>query len=541
MAELTHGTDYAGLMLKDMIPTGRKPWYRDVVLIRLNLLLMCALLTQTATGFDASMLNGMQSLPQWTHFFGHPEGSRLGAMTFGPTGGVLISVLVSSQLCDRFGRRYPICGGSLIIILGSVIQAAAQNYGMFVAARFLVGFGLGIVSVAAPPLLSEVAYPTHRGKLVSFYLCSWPLGSLIAAWVTFGTFKMQNQWAWRLPSLLQCAFSVVQAILSLLAPESPRWLIYQNRPQEALEILAKYHGNGDRNSELVKFEMSEISATLEMEKLQRQSRWREWISTKGNLHRLFLALYIPAMMQWSGNALISYYLTIILKSIGITDSRTQLIINGCLSIWGFSIAVIFAMLVDRAGRRSLWLAGMSGMLLSYIIWTICSAINQQTNFEHKGYAGAVIAMIFLYQLFYHVCSPVATTYIMEVVPYSLRSKASMMYQLSGNLAGVYNSFANPVAMKAITWKYYIVWVVIITIHLTVMWFFFPETKGLGLEEVAVIFDGPDALSAGPNAMHLKGKDWDIKEAAVETAEAGDRIDGSSEGGNAAADKVNRAV
>lgn len=534
MAELTHGNDYAGLMLKDMIPTGRKPWYLDGPLIRLNLLLLCALLTQTATGFDASMLNGMQSLPQWVAFFGQPEGSRLGAMTFGPTGGVLISILVSSQLCDRFGRRYPICGGSLIIILGSVIQAAAQNYGMFVAARFLVGFGLGIVSVAAPPLLSEVSYPTHRGKLVSFYLCSWPLGSLIAAWVTFGTFKMESEWAWRLPSLLQCAFSLVQAVLSLFAPESPRWLIYQGRKQEALDILVKYHGHGDPNSELVKFEMAEISATLEMEKLQHKSRWAEWVSTRGNLHRLFLALYIPAMMQWSGNALISYYLSIILRSINITDSRTQLIINGCLSIWGFGIAVVFAALIDKAGRRRLWLAGMSGMLLSYIIWTICSALNQQTNFENKGYAGAVIAMIFLYQLFYHVCSPVATTYIMEVVPYSLRSKASMMYQLSGNLAGVYNSFANPVAMKAITWKYYIVWCVMLAIHLAVMYFYFPETKDLGLEEVAVIFDGPGALS-GTNAMKAQG--WDNKDGTVEFSNQYGKADSTSDGGKGKAGKA----
>lgn len=318
--------------------------------------------------------------------------------------------------------------------------------------------------------------------------------------------------AWRLPSLLQCSFSVIQAILSLMAPESPRWLIYQGRESEARAIFTKFHGNGDPNSELVKFEMAEITATLEMEKIQRRSRWAEWISTKGNIHRLFLAMYIPAMMQWSGNALISYYLSIILKSINITNSKTQLIINGCLSIWGFLIAVVFASLVDKAGRRRLWLGGMSGMMLSYIIWTICSALNQQTNFEHTGYAAAVIVMIFMYQLFYHVCSPIATTYIMEVVPYSLRSKASMMYQLSGNLAGVYNSFANPVAMKAITWKYYIVWCVVLAIHLSVMFFFFPETKGLGLEEVAVIFDGPDAL-AGTNAM--KVHDWEARDEATE--------------------------
>ncbi|KAH8884157.1 general substrate transporter [Thozetella sp. PMI_491] len=498
--------DFTGLVLSDVIPKRDKPWWRDPTLVKLNLLLLCALLTQTASGFDASMLNGMQSLPQWKLYFGSPQGVELGAMTFGPNGGTLISILISSQLCDRFGRRWPIFGGSLIIILGSVLQTAAVNYGMFVVARFLVGFGLGIVAVAAPPLLSEVAYPTHRAKLVSFYLVSWPLGSLMAAWTTYGTFQMaDSSWSWRLPSLLQCTFSIVQASLVLFAPESPRWLIYQNRRQEALDILAKYHGDGDATSRIVRFEMAEITATLEMEKMQRKSRWAEWFASPGMRRRFLIAAYIPAMLQWSGNALTSYYLSVVLGTIGIKDSKTQLIINGCLSVWGFLTAVLPAALVDRVGRRPLFLMGMGGMGLSYIIWTILSAINQEKNFEEFSYAAGVLAMIFLFSAFYHFVSPISPTYIMEVVPYSLRSKASMMYQLSGNLAGVYNSFANPVAMKAIGWKYYIVWCIMIGIHFTVIFLFFPETKGRSLEEVAEVFDGPDAL-AGTNAMKQLGLD-----------------------------------
>lgn len=506
MADERQNDNFDGLLLEDVIPKRSKPWWRDPALIKLNTLLLCALLTQTASGFDASMINGMQALPQWQLFFGQPTGTRLGAMTFGPTGGTLISILVSSQLCDRFGRRYPICGGSLVIILGSALQAASTDYNMFVASRFLVGFGLGIVSVAAPPLLSEVAYPSHRGKLVSFYLVSWPLGSLIAAWVTYGTFKMSDSsWSWRLPSLLQCVFSIIQAVLSLFAPESPRWLIYQGRNREAFDIFTKYHGDGDATSRLVRFEMAEITATLEIEKQQRLSRWSEWFATKGNRHRFFLAAYIPAMLQWSGNALISYYLPVVLRTIGITNSKTQLVINGCLSIWSFLMAAGFATLVDRAGRRRLFLIGTGGMGISYIIWTICSAINQEKNFADTSYAAGVLVMIFVYVALYHACSPVAPTYIMEVVPYSLRSKASMLYQLTGNLAGIYNSFANPVAMTAITWKYYIVWCVVIAINFTLIFFFFPETKGRGLEEVAEIFDGPDALF-GVNAMKQMGFD-----------------------------------
>lgn len=506
MAENINNDNFEGLVLQDVIPKRSKPWWRDWTLLKLNTLLLCALLTQITSGYDGSMLNGMQSLPQWQHYFGKPTGTRLGAMTFGPSGGTLISVLISAQLCERLGRRYPICIGSVIIIVGSILQTAARNYGMFVVARFFVGFGLGIVSTAAPPLLSEVAYPSHRGKLVSFYLVTWSLGSLIAAWITYGTFKMtDSSWSWRIPSVLQCFFSIVQAVLSLFAPESPRWLIYNGRKKEALAILAKYHADGDTNSRLVRFEMAEITATLEVERMQKMSRWKEWLATKGNQHRLFLALYIPAMLQWSGNGLTSYYLTKVLNTIGITNSKTQLIINACLSVWSFISAAFFATLVDRAGRRRLFLCGMSGMGISYIIWTICSAINQEKDFKDKGFAAAVLLMIFIFGACYHMCSPVAPTYIMEVVPFSLRSKASMLYQLTGNLAGLYNSFANPVAMDAISWRYYIVWCVVIAIHLTLIYFFFPETKGRGLEEVAEIFDGPNALS-GVNAMKKTGLD-----------------------------------
>jgi len=187
-----YNEDFNGLLLKDVVPKDRRTWYKDGTLWKLNLLLFSCLLTQTATGFDASMINGMQSLPQWRAFFGEPTGARLGAMTFGPNGGVLISIAISSQLCDWFGRRIPIFVGSVLIILGSVIQAAATNYAMFVASRFVIGFGLGIVSTAAPPLLSGVAYPTHRGQIVSFFLVSWPLGALMAAWVTYGTFTMDS-------------------------------------------------------------------------------------------------------------------------------------------------------------------------------------------------------------------------------------------------------------------------------------------------------------------------------------------------------------
>ncbi|CAL5873688.1 uncharacterized protein PFLUO_LOCUS7970 [Penicillium psychrofluorescens] len=211
------------------------------------------------------------------------------------------------------------------------------------------------------------------------------------------------------------------------------------------------------------------------------------------------------MLQWAGNGLTSYYLSKVLDTINVTNPKIQLVINACLSVWSFLSATVFATLVDRAGRRRLFLGGMGGMGIAYILWTICSAINEERDFKDRGFAAAVLLMIFIFNACYHMFSPVSPTYIMEVVQYSLRAKASMLYQLSGGLAGLYNSFANPVAMDAISWRYYIVWCCVIGVHLTIIYFFFPETKGKGLEEVAEIFDGPDAL-AGVNAMKSMGLD-----------------------------------
>ena len=78
MAEFTNSDNFEGLQLKDVIPQGRRPWYKDTTLIKLNTLMLCALITQIASGYDSSMLNGMQSLPQWKKDFGKPTGTRLG-------------------------------------------------------------------------------------------------------------------------------------------------------------------------------------------------------------------------------------------------------------------------------------------------------------------------------------------------------------------------------------------------------------------------------------------------------------------------------
>jgi sugar porter (SP) family MFS transporter len=486
------------MMLKDAAPKMDKMWWHYPHLRQLNFFLAGAILVQATNGYDGSMLNGLQSLGAWENYFNHPQGASLGTLSSGTTFGVLLTIFPTSYLCDRYGRRWPIIAGSIFTIIGAIIQSVAQNFGTFWAGRFIIGMGLGLLNTTSPMLLAETAYPTQRSVLTSLYETSFPFGALIGALITFGSYYIDSTWAWRLPSLLQCFPAFIQIFLLYFCPESPRWLVAQGRIEEARAVLVKYHGGGDEDSLLVRLELAEIQAALQSDNIKKSGKWSQWLKTKGNRHRLAIIMFIPVMTQLSGNAVISYYLHLILNGINITTTKEQLIINATLLVLELFAAVGIASYCEMFGRRRFFMIGIVGMLVCFIPWTILSALSQEGNFTNPGYGIGVVAMIYLFEIPYHVVAPLANLFLTEVAPYELRSKASAIFQLMGQIIGLFNSYVNPIAMGAIGWKYYIVFCCVITCEFIVVYFFFPETKGLSLEEISVIFEG-EAAAVGAGA------------------------------------------
>jgi len=395
---------------------------------------------------------------------------------------------------DRYGRLTGLRVGCIISIIGSAIQAASQHYAMFLIARIIIGFGSVIALVGGPTLVSELAFPTHRSVATALFGPSWYTGAFIAAWVTYGTYSLDSSWCWRLPSLLQGLIPAIQVAVSFFIPESPRFLINAGREDEARAVLAKYHGGNDpAYADLVEFELNEIKITSAHEKLNKEVSYKAFLDTKANRRRLFVVMFLSFSSQLAGNGLVSYYLNLILNSIGITEARRQLLINGALMAYNIGTAVFAGFLCGRLPRRPNLIIGLSCMLVFYIIWTVLSAINQQRNFEQTSLGEGVLAMIFLYYAAYNFSlNALPNLYITEVLPYYLRAKGTTIYVVFQSVCLIYNGFVNPVAMDAISWRYYIVFCCLLAFQLTVITFTFPETFGYTLEESAQAF-GDGAL------------------------------------------------
>lgn len=198
--------------------------------------------------------------------FDNPSGDRLGLLNAMYSLGALMSIPFIPTVSQYLGRRWTIVAASLVMTLGAGMQAGARNVDMFLASRWVLGFGIPFAIVNASALIGELAYAKERPIMTSLFNASWFVGAIVAAGVTYGTFQMESTWAWRLPSLLQFVPSACQLGFMAWCPESPRWLISKDRGDEAFAILQKYHCEGHDGEEFVRLEYAQIQSTIAQEK-----------------------------------------------------------------------------------------------------------------------------------------------------------------------------------------------------------------------------------------------------------------------------------
>ncbi|PVH98502.1 general substrate transporter [Periconia macrospinosa] len=489
---------------------------RNANLLKLYLLLIPgSLIVSAGMGYDSSLMNGIQGVDRWQKYFNHPKGSLLGIMNAILPLGAVFGTWPAAWISDRYGRRWSMGIGDMIMIIGAIIQTASMNRAMYMISRFVIGFGLTIASSSAPMIAAELAHPHSRTTLTSMYNTLWYFGSIIAAWTTYGSYRINGECSWRLPTALQAVPAIANLLAIWFLPESPRWLVGKDRHEEARAIMIKYHANGDMSSELVNAQFEEIRETLALELAGKRS-WGELIATKANRHRTFLVVCCAFFPQWSGNGLVSYYIAPVLRTIGITSQERITLINGILQIWNMIIAMTGANLVGRVGRRPLFLASTACMLAGMVAWTASGSVFATTRSEAAG-AGILTCIVF-FVTSYNICwNPLAVAYPVEIMPFAIRAKGIALLMGSIKGASFFNQFVNPIGLEDLGWKYYIVYCVWLCVVLITVYFLFPETKNHSLEEIAQVFERydesqNDGITYKTSTQHVECKSETIDKA-----------------------------
>lgn len=271
---------------------------------------------------------------------------------------------------------------------------------MYIAARWLLGFGIPFCIIAGSSLMGELAYPKERPIMTSLFNALWFVGSLIAAGISFGTSSIKDDWAWRIPSLIQAGPSLVQIVFIFMIPESPRFLISKDKKEEAYHILIKYHAEGDVKSTFAAAEMAQIEHTIRIELENSKRSWRELFVVPGLRRRIVIGSFLGLFTQWSGNTLLSYYLKELLGLIGYSNSDFIGRLNVGLNSWNLVNAVCISLLVRRFPRRKMYLICATSLLCCYVAWTI--AVQQAIAKKSREAARLTVAIIFIYQACYNI-------------------------------------------------------------------------------------------------------------------------------------------
>ncbi|KAK6593693.1 MFS monosaccharide transporter [Botrytis cinerea] len=457
-----------------------KPSPFTLSMFRLYGCLMVAYLCGCLNGYDGSLMGGLNAMKTYQAYF---HMSAAGSST-----GLVFAMYNIGSIPAVFFT------GPFLVIIGTCVQAPSTSHGMFLAGRFILGFGVSFCCVSAPCYVSEMAHPAWRGTLTGLYNTTWYIGSIVASWVVYGCRTIDGNASWRIPIWCQLISSGFVAIGIWWLPESPRWLMAQDNADEAIKVLARYHGEGSIDHPMVTLQLKEMQQQIGLN--DSDKRWwdySELVKTHSARRRLICVLGMACFGQLSGNSVTSYYLPEMLLNAGIVSEQRQLLMNGIYSPICFVGAIAGARYTDNWGRRPL-------LLYSIVFCSVCFAIITGTSklatqdTTNVTAANTVIAFIYIFGFVYSFgWTALQSMYIAETLPTSTRAKGTAIGNFSSSVASTIIQYSSGPAFENIHYYFYLVFVFWDLVEAAIIYFYFPETKDRTLEELAEVFEAPNPV------------------------------------------------
>ncbi|KAI1809515.1 general substrate transporter [Poronia punctata] len=458
--------------------------------VRLHFLCIFFALGSFVWGYNIGILSSVLVHPGFLRVMGHPTPSQKGVITAIYYLGTWTSyIFVSHPLSDRLGRRYAALVGIVVVAVGTAFEAGARNYAMMIIGRIISGLGIGIVSTSVPLYQSEVAPAGKRGKYVVLNHVGFVAGLAAGFWVGYAmTFSQNQSNSWRFSLSINLIPSLIFGIGLPFLPESPRWLTEHNHHPEALRSLYWLREEIYTN-EQIHHELSRIRQDVRSR--ASSSCWTMLFTDRSLFNRLWRAALLQFMAQMSGAAAMKYYLPTLLEKVGLSN-RIALLAGGIESTLKIAMTIIETLLIDRLGRRITLVSGTLAMGIALLINGILGNIIPPNSTNHAA-AGDItsVIFIFIYALGYSMSfGPSAWVYGSEIFPTSIRARGLNISASAGSIGSIIAAQIWPVGIEAIGSDIYFFFMAINLACIPIILLFYPETKGLSLEDMDSLFGTP---------------------------------------------------
>lgn len=312
---------------------------------------------------------------------------------------------------------------------------------------------------------------------------------------------------WRIPLGIQIVPAGILALLILLFPESPRWLIDHGRAEEGLKTIARLHAHGNENDSWVRGEYEQIQSAIIFEHEHEAKAYKELFTNSASFRRLFLTVALQASVQMTGVSAIQYFSPEIYATIkiGTTDALKYQGVGNILSILAQLCTVLF---IDMTGRRWPLIIGNIVNGICFIAVTACIArFNFVSESAQHSLGWLFIVMNWIYSVsFSFTCGSLSWVIPAEIFDTKTRAKG---VSIGVMVSFAFNTLIGQITSPAITnigWRYFILFIVCNFTNAIFFWAFMPETAKRPLEEMNYLFSSTSWFVPSTNSKDLAAPD-----------------------------------
>jgi MFS transporter, SP family, sugar:H+ symporter len=346
-----------------------------------------------------------------------------GAIVAGLLLGAMIGAAASGRLADAVGRRRLIIAAAVVFTGGAILAAAAPSVWVLIAARVIIGLGVGSAALVVPLYLAEIAPAEIRGAITSLNQLMI-VGGILVAFIVNAILASSGNW--RLMLGLAAVPSLILLAGMLFMPETPRYLVHAGDEQEAHDVLEELPGDEPPQERIQ--EIREVEHEEEADTGIRGVLKAAWVRPA-----LLVAVGLAVFQQLVGINTIIYYAPTTLTNVGFAKT-SAIYANLIIGVINVLLTVVAVRLIDRVGRKPMLYSGVAGMATSLLVLGVSLSVLPTPH--HPGDPAAVITLICLGTFiasFAATWGPVVWAMIPEVLPLSVRGTA-MGIAVFGNWA-----------------------------------------------------------------------------------------------------------